>query len=159
MNKTSWKKTALSIPMTISSVGTLVSLLAGKKWHIGFGVLWSVLSFWHALEHSGKMKKDAQRLLCAADNNSSELKKFASQIKILSFIPGRVRVYHSALVNNAALAKQLEEYVLSFTGVKNAVGNILTGSFLVEYDPERLRTKKGLAALEQNIMRITSKEQ
>ena len=149
----------LSLPLTGAFIGTLATLFVGKKWHLGFGILWSVLSLWHGFQHAGKMKMDAKRLLNEEyGDNATQLKNFAAKFNIASFVPGRLRVYHAGLVANDVLARQLEGYVGSFTGVKKATANTITGSLLIEYDPTLLRTKKVLAALEQKIGKMYGKD-
>ncbi len=155
--KKTLKTVPLGLPMAFSLVGTVISLTAGKNFHAGFGVLWTVLSLWHAAQHCGAMKKNAAdigKLLPACGGEKSELKQFVAATKIAAFTEGRLRVYNDALKGNEKLAAQVEEYVLSFTGVKTAQANTLTGSLLIEYDPQKLRGKKGLAALEAKIGEI-----
>ena len=153
------KNVPLSLPLTGALIGTVATLFVGKKWHAGFGILWSLLSLWHGLQHAGKMQKDAAHLWPPAKTtDTTKLQNFVAGLKIAAFTPGRLRVYHAALIGNEDLARQLEEYLASFTGVKKATVGTLTGSLLIEYDTERLRTKKGLAALEKKIMVIYGKD-
>ncbi|WP_255448725.1 HMA2 domain-containing protein [Selenomonas ruminis] len=68
-----------------------------------------------------------------------------------SYMPGRVRLRSSMLAANPQWQKSLEDYVRSFTGVKSAAINPLTGSLLITYTPEELRQKSKLARLEQKL--------
>lgn len=50
---------SLGVPLTVASVGTLVTLLTdNKRLHVGFGIAWTALSLLHGWQHAGKMKRD-----------------------------------------------------------------------------------------------------
>lgn len=149
MNANNLKKTPLGLPLVFAAVGTIASLRAGRNTHAAFGATWTLLSLLHGWQHLGKMKKDATKILPCEKN--SPLKNFLRGIKIVAFTEGRLRVRHDAFVGNESLARQAKEYVESFTGVTKASVNTLTGSLLVEYDPQKLRSKKGLLKLEAKI--------
>ena len=130
------KTAPLGIPMTVASFGTAASLLAGKKLHTGFGIAWLLLSLWH-----GPSTEKSEML--------SPWKQLLASLQVVSFIEGRVRLRSPWFLNNEKLKKQMEEYIVSFTGVTKATINVLTGSLLIEYQPETLRTKPRLASLEK----------
>lgn len=144
------KRIPLGIPLTVASLGTLASLVCGKKWHVGFGAAWTILSLLHGLQHFGKMKKDA-RSLFPVGKRSAALDTLLRSLRVASYIPGRVRLYSQAFLGNESFNRSVEEYVESFTGVKKAAINPWTGSLLIRYDPEELRERKGLAALEKRL--------
>ena len=79
---------------------------------------------------------------------ASPLHQLLSTLRVESFIEGRIRLHSPWFVDNPSLQKQIEEYVASFTGIKKATINPLTGSLLIEYQAEKLQTKPKLAALE-----------
>ena len=151
------KTAPLGIPMTVASLGTAASLLAGKKLHTGFGIAWLLLSLWHGLQHHKKMQRDAGKLVelpicCLAAEKTEMLspwQQLLASLQVVSFIEGRVRLRSPWFLNNEKLKKQMEEYIASFTGVTKATINVLTGSLLIEYQPEKLRTKPKLASLEK----------
>ncbi len=153
-----WKQIPLGIPLTIASIGTLVTLNANKQLHAGFGILWTGLSLWHGLQHCKKLKQDTKKLTgikcmpaaapAAAD---SPLKQLLNTLQVTSFSEGRVRIRSPWFVENPTLQKQVEEYVASFTGVKKAMITPMTGSLLIEYQPEKLRKKPKLAQLEEQL--------
>lgn len=151
------KKFPLGIPLTITSVGTVATLFVGKHLHAGFGIAWSVLSLLHAIQHHKKMKVDAACMLpknhCLLSKGTpqSSLERLLATIQVKSFVEGRLRVYSPCFVDNPLLKKQVEEYVRSFTGITRAEINLLTGSLLIEYQPQKLRKKPRLATLEQQI--------
>ncbi len=154
------KKMPLGVPMTVASLGTVLTLFAGKNLHAGFGAAWAVLSLWHGWQHSKKMKNDVKKAvgmdLCSDKKKKSDspLEAFLSTVQVDSYAEGRIRCRSLWLVGNESLKKQIEEYVRSFTGVKKAEVNTITGSILIEYRPEKLRTRPNLAALEQYCSRV-----
>ena len=149
------KTVPLGIPMTLASLGTVASLFAGKKLHTGFGIVWALLSLWHGLQHQNKMQRDAGKLaelpIRGGEATASPWKCLLDSLQVISFMEGRVRLRSSWFAGNEKLKKQLEEYIGSFTGITKAEINLLTGSLLIEYQPETLRTKPKLATLEKQL--------
>ncbi len=149
------KKLPLGLPMTVASVGTIATLWAGKNLHAGFGVAWAVLSFLHGWQHHRKMQADAKRLAnCCrteAQEEESTVKALVDSFQVDAYTPGRVRLRSSLLAANPQWQKTIEDYVKSFTGVKEAVITPLTGSLLITYEAAKLRKKPKLAALEQRL--------
>lgn len=154
-----FKNLPLGLPMTVASVGTLATLFAGKKFHAGFGVMWAALSFWHGWQHHKKMQADVCRLTgCGRENanDADSLTHIAASFQVDSYVPGRVRLRSSMLAANPQWQTTLEDYVKSFTGVKAAAINPLTGSLLITYAPEELRQKPKLAHLEQQLAKLAA---
>ena len=144
----------LGLPLTLSAVGTLATLLVGKKLHVGFGILWTILSVCHGWQHQQKMRADAARLVAGFSQEEREqtvLEALVDSFQVDAYLPGRIRLRSTMLAANPQWQLTVEAYVKSFTGVKKAEVNVLTGSLLILYNPEELRTKKKLAALEQAI--------
>ncbi len=67
---------------------------------------------------------------------------------VVSFIAGRVRLRH-AVLKDAALAAEIVPMLSAFPGVERIEHKALTGSLLVEYDPEVLGDDAITALLEQ----------
>lgn len=137
------KTMPLGLPLAVTSLGTLVSLLGGKRLHAGFGIAWAILSLWHGLQHRRKMQLDAKRLCplsCVPAGNALTLERLLSTVRVASFLEGRIRCYSPLFVERPALQKQIEEYLRAIAGVTVAKINPLTGSLLVEYRPEQLPT-------------------
>ena len=157
--KQTMQNAPLGIPLTLASVGTVVSLLAGKKLHAGFGIAWMLLSLWHGFQHRKKMQRDVGKLtelsigqtVFNTGETASPLVRLLDSLQVLSFVEGRVRLRSPWFVNNERLKKQMEEYIASFTGITRAEINVLTGSLLIEYQPDKLRSKPRLAALENHL--------
>lgn len=159
------QKLPLGLPLSVASVGTVATIFAGKNLHVGFGAALTVLSLLHGFQHMNKMKTDMQKwgssrcpvgqcLLGRKEEPAGQaygLQDFLAATEIACFTPGRLRVYNLALAGNETLASQLENYVKSFAGVRDAQANTLTGSFLIQYDPAELRKVPGLARLEERI--------
>lgn len=150
-----FKNLPLGLPMTIASVGTLATLWAGKKFHAGFGLAWAALSFWHGWQHHKKMQADVKKLTgcCRVEKPEAvaTLGRMAASFQVDSYLPGRIRLRSRMLSANPQWQKAVEDYLMSFTGVRNAAVNPLTGSLLITYDPEKLRQKPKLARLEQKL--------
>ncbi|SFT54587.1 hypothetical protein SAMN02910356_01039 [Selenomonas sp. GACV-9] len=153
------KNLPLGIPMTVASVGTLATLCAGKKFHVGFGIAWAALSFLHGWQHHKKMQADACRFAGCGEKKAEivdPLKNIAASFQVDSYVPGRVRLRSGMLAANPQWKKPLEDYLQSFTGVKAAVITPLTGSLLITYDPEELRQKPKLSQLEQQLAELAA---
>ena len=65
-------------------------------------------------------------------------------------VPGRLRVKNPFMKGNETLARELEELLKTLGGVRSVSTNPLTGSIVVNYDPESLDSKAILATLQQN---------
>ncbi|MBE6097409.1 MAG: hypothetical protein E7198_06360 [Schwartzia succinivorans] len=81
----------------------------------------------------------------------SKLDFLVRAVDVASYIPGRTRLYTRALVGNEALAKQVKDELSGAAGMKSVLVNTTTGSILLEYDPEVLRTNPDLARMENYI--------
>ena len=73
------KSLPLGLPMTLASVGTLVTLFAGKRLHPGFGAVWTALSVWHAWQHRKKMQADVRKNGIVIDAISSTGKAYQKE--------------------------------------------------------------------------------
>jgi len=153
------KTLPLGLPLTVASVGTIATLWAGKNLHAGFGVAWAALSFLHGWQHHKKMKADAKRLTgcCKVKEQGAEesLSALVKSFQVDAYVPGRMRLRSSLLVVNPQWQQPLEKYIKSFTGIKTAVINSLTGSLLVTYDREKLKPK--MVVLEQKLAEQAAK--
>lgn len=67
-----------------------------------------------------------------------------NRIAISHFIPGRVRVRIDQLKSNEALAKNIRGYASGMDLIKKLKINTLTGSVLIEYDPNQKEEIKKL---------------
>ncbi|MCR5757092.1 MAG: hypothetical protein K6F95_04215 [Selenomonas sp.] len=147
------KNLPLGWPLTVASVGTVATLWAGKNLHAGFGVAWAVLSVLHGWQHHKKMKADVKKLTgCCKKQEEAVKDTFAELVEsfqVDAYVPGRVRLRSSLLAVNPQWKAFLEDYIKSFTGVKDAVITPLTGSLLIIYDGEKLKPK--MAVLEQRL--------
>ena len=78
----------------------------------------------------------------------SAMELFVRSTDIASFMPGRVRLYSKQIVNNAALEQQVRAHLAKFTEIEGVEVNLATGSILITYEPERLRTNAELRRVE-----------
>lgn len=154
-----WKNLPLGLPLTVASIGTIATLKAGKNLHVGFGIAWAALTFFHGWQHHHKMKADACRLFgCkpkAEENAVEPLQELVDSFQVDAYVPGRVRLRSSLLAANPQWQQPLEEYIKSFTGVKSVCINTLTGSLLITYDGAKLKPK--LKVLEQQLAEQAAK--
>jgi hypothetical protein len=147
-----FKSLPLGLPLTLASIGTVATLVAGKRFHAGFGAVWTVLSLWHGWQHRKKMQADVCRIpWCkeAGEPEENTLAALVDSFQVDAYTPGRVRLRSLLLAANPQWQQPLEEYIKSFSGIKDACINILTGSLLITYDGAKLKPK--LAALERQL--------
>ena len=153
-------KVPLGLPLTLTAIGTVVALWTGKNAHAGFGMAWMALSVLHGCQHCGKLRHDMcglkhgmqKKLNLGMGAKPTALQRFLSTLRVASVIPGRVRLYSDAFIGNEALGRQVSEYVKSFAGVEGVEINLLSGSLLIHYQPEKLRENPKLAELEQSLI-------
>ena len=153
-----FKSLPLGLPLTLASIGTVATLVAGKRFHAGFGAVWTVLSLWHGWQHRKKMQADVCRIpWCKETVKPAEntLAALVDSFQVDAYVPGRVRLRSSLLAANPQWQQPLEEYIKSFAGVTDACINILTGSLLITYDGAKLKPK--IAALEQQLAEQAAK--
>ena len=153
------KNLPLGLPLTVASLGTIATLRAGKNLHVGFGIAWAALTFFHGWQHHKKMKADACRLFgCKSKGEEKAVEPFKELVdsfQVDAYVPGRVRLRSSLLAANPQWQQPLEEYIKSFSGVKSACINVVTGSLLILYDGDKLKPK--LAAIEQQLAEQAAK--
>lgn len=73
-------------------------------------------------------------------------------VTILSYLPGRIRLYSKKLVGNADLGRKVYAYIASYKEIDEVDINVLTGSVLIIYRPQVLRTNRELVRVENYIM-------
>lgn len=73
-------------------------------------------------------------------------------VTISSYLPGRIRLYSKKLVGNADLGRKVYAYIASYKEIDEVDINVLTGSVLIIYRPQVLRTNRELVRLENYIM-------
>ena len=81
----------------------------------------------------------------------SAMDVFIRTTDIASYMPGRVRLYSKQLVNNAALEAQVQAHLGALSEIEHVDTNIATGSILITYEPERLRTNPELRRVEDSM--------
>ena len=73
-------------------------------------------------------------------------------VTISSYLPGRIRLYSKKLVGNADLGRKVYAYIASSKEIDEVDINVLTGSVLIIYRPQVLRTNRELVRVENYIM-------
>lgn len=73
-------------------------------------------------------------------------------VTISSYLPGRIRLYSKKLVGDADLGRKVYAYIASYKEIDEVDINVLTGSVLIIYRPQVLRTNRELVRVENYIM-------
>lgn len=73
-------------------------------------------------------------------------------VTISSYLPGRIRLYSKKLVGNTDLGRKVYAYIASYKEIDEVDINVLTGSVLIIYRPQVLRTNRELVRVENYIM-------
>ena len=73
-------------------------------------------------------------------------------VTISSYLPGRIRLYSKKLVGNADLGRKVYAYIASYKEIDEVDVNVLTGSVLIIYRPQVLRTNRELVRVKNYIM-------
>jgi hypothetical protein len=66
----------------------------------------------------------------------------ALEVDLTHHLPGRLRVRSALLKGNARAAEETQRHLGEISGVKSTSANPLTGSVLLEYDPELILPSK-----------------
>ncbi len=81
----------------------------------------------------------------------SKIDMFIRTVEVAAYLPGRVRLYSKALVNNPKNCKEVLEYLRSYRELGEVEVNQATGSILIQYTPQLLHTNKELTKVEEYI--------
>jgi hypothetical protein len=73
--------------------------------------------------------------------------KIADGVKVMSFIPGRVRLRVDLLKGAKTLAGQAQARLAEVPGIREVEANPVSGSLLVKYDSRRLAEQASVDAL------------
>jgi hypothetical protein len=73
----------------------------------------------------------------------------SNSVKVVHFLPGRVRLKVAGAKRNPAYAGHLREAFLAVPGIRSIEVDSLTGSVLIHYDSERLLAQDGMSTLGQ----------
>ena len=72
-------------------------------------------------------------------------------VKIIHFIPGRVRLRIQEIKENAKLAREIQQAFINIPGITTVDMNPLTGSVLIKYDPKSLLQQASLDQLSETL--------
>ena len=89
-------------------------------------------------------------ILNAVGIPTSKMDWFLKSVTVGSYIPGRIRVYSKALINNAQLKLKVEETMAKYNELDKVTINTITGSVLIEYHQQN-KTNKELCEIEAYI--------
>lgn len=83
---------------------------------------------------------------------TNTLDLFIRSVEISSYLPGRVRLHSKKLIGNPGLEQQVQQQLGVFREIERVETNTVTGSILIHYVPEILRTNRDLRKVEEYIM-------
>jgi hypothetical protein len=69
------------------------------------------------------------------------------EVQLAHYIPGRIRIRISKVKGNASLAEDIRQNFSAIAGIHKVEANPLTGSVLVEYDPQMVGSIGSLIAM------------
>ena len=148
----------LSVPMGLATIGTVASLwFANKRIHMLCGTVWLGISAIHTWQHCPKVKKDVAKVMGKMGirdffnipKNKFDL--FIRSVEISSYIPGRVRLYSKALIGNQEKCDSVLNFLQGIGELDEVKVNKVSGSILIIYRPEILRTNQELIRVEEYI--------
>lgn len=152
------KKSTTSLGLAISFVGTLLTIPFNRKYHVAFGTMLTVWTVIHSWQHRKPLGKhlygevDGINGIFAGVTNFFNQKTAASflsqHVQVLHYVPGRVRLYSHQLLNNLESVRQVQDYLNSVREIHNFSINSATGSILIQYSPEDVKTHPLLKELE-----------
>lgn len=158
------KKMSLGIPLTIGMAGTVLSLvIKNKKIHTVCGIVWTALSLVHVYQYRKVMKNNIKKglnqmnILSVVGIPTSKMDWFLKSVTVSSYIPGRIRVYSKALINNIQLKVKIEKNMAKYKELDKVTINTITGSVLIEYKPAKIRTNKELCEIEAYVKKCVNR--
>ncbi len=80
-------------------------------------------------------------------------KYFLNSLTVTSSISGRIRAYSALIKGNSKNARALEEYFSSVEELESFSINEVTGSILIEYEPQRIKHNSEFLKLEQYLLK------
>ena len=91
-------------------------------------------------------------LLAGLQIPTNRLDLFIRTVEISSYLPGRVRLHLKKMIGNAALEREVRQYLMAIKEIEQVETSLLTGSILLTYQPDVLRRNAELAKVERYIM-------
>ena len=83
---------------------------------------------------------------------TNKLDLFIRSVEIASYLPGRVRLYSNNMIGDEALAQQVKSQLTAFAEIDAVTANMVSGSILIVYTPDKLRCNAELRKVEEYIM-------
>jgi hypothetical protein len=152
-------KLRLGLPLLLSLLGTLLTIPYNKRYHVWLGIIFSLLSAIHTINH----KKSLQNEFSKESFYLDIFKKFSiptttfeflmQKVTVSHYSPGRIRLYSESLVNNPNLAFTIHTKLSEIQELSNFVVNPTTGSILLTYMPENLVKNPQLKEIETLVLK------
>lgn len=161
----------MGLPLAIGFGGTLLSLFVGKQVHKTFGIIFSLCAFYHMLQHHKQIVRipymkssqnshkgrQSMNLLQMVGIPTSKIELILRSVDKANYIPGRIRVYSKRLRGNEQLKTEIERALAKYPELDNYAINLVSGSLLIEYQPESIKFNQELCNIEQYIKKISKK--
>jgi len=148
----------VDLGLILSLLGSLMSLPLNKRYHVGLGLCFAVLTGIHTWQHRRHLSHYLQKerptmgftsLYKRFLDPANKAAYLLQHVQVLHYIPGRVRLYSRHLVNNPEVARQVFTHLKDMPEIKDFSVNPATGSVLIQYSPEGVFKNPLLRELEQ----------
>jgi len=153
------KHSSTSVGLTLSLLGTLLTIPLNKKYHVMFGIIMTMYTGVHSWQYRNRLKKHFTEEVHEMSGLFAGVTDFFHEKKIMSFlsqhvqvshyIPGRVRLYSRELLNNFENVQKVQEYLTSVAEIHSFSINPATGSILIQYSPEDVAKQPLLKEVEK----------
>ena len=148
-------KKRLGIPLLFSFLAALAAIPLSKNYHMRFGVIFSLLSLLHAVNHQKSLKNEFTKececlnIFKTLNIPTTKFELIMRNVTVSHYSPGRIRLYSKDLINNPALSLTIQNQLAEIKELNNFSVNIITGSILLVYSPEALVKNLDLQKIEQ----------
>lgn len=152
-----------SLGLAVSLAGSLLTIPLNKKYHMAFGMMLTGWAGLHSWQNRNGLAKHLHREVSGIGGIFAGCANFFSQkavitflskhVKVLHYMPGRVRLYSHELLNNKTNVQQLTNYLDSIGEIHAFSINPETGSILIQYAPEGVASQPLLKEVENLVVR------
>ena len=155
------KKDVINWGMLLSLAANLIAARADKRIHALTGVMFAGFTALHIWKHrksftpySGQKGGDYfcmpfQNLLQTVAGPKLQAHYFMRQVKVLHYLPGRIRFFARDVQHQPLLAKEALQKLRDIPEIDDCQINVETGSVLIKYQPEAVAKNPLLAEIEE----------
>lgn len=153
------KHSTTNLGLVISLGGSLLALPFSKKYHVAFGIMLTALASVHSWQHRKSITKYLSNKTIGRGRGLASCTNYPPQktsisfldhnMRVMHYLPGRVRLYSRQLLNNLDNADRIKEYLNSVPEIHNFSINPATGSVLLQYSPDDVGCNSFLVDVEK----------